>query len=129
MGHSSGRRPTTLVLRRRNMLRAVSPARQGQWSCRFIRATAQQARTKCSGSAQPMASTPDRPPAAVTPTHPPLRVVLRALRESRGVTQQGWAAWLGYSVATVRRWESGTAAPTAEAEEALLVYCEQNGLF
>src|SRR5207302_10209304 len=57
------------------------------------------------------------------------RAVLRALRESRGITQPGWAAWLGYSVATVRRWESGTAGPTAEAEDALVAYCAQKGLF
>jgi hypothetical protein len=56
-------------------------------------------------------------------------VVLRALREARGLTQQGWATWLGYSVATVRRWESGATAPTAEAEETLLVHCQQKGLF
>jgi class 3 adenylate cyclase len=56
-------------------------------------------------------------------------VVLRALRDASGLTQQGWATWLGYSVATVRRWERGTAAPTAEAEEALLAHCQQKGLF
>ncbi len=41
-------------------------------------------------------------------------VVLRALRDARGLTQQGWAALLGYSVATVRRWETGSALPNAE---------------
>src|ERR1700730_3473570 len=56
-------------------------------------------------------------------------LILRALRETRGVTQQGWAGWLGYSVATVRRWETGAAAPTAEAEAALIAECERRGLF
>jgi len=60
---------------------------------------------------------------------PPAAVILRALRETRGVTQQGWAGWLGYSVATVRRWETGAAAPTAEAESALVAECERRGLF
>lgn len=57
------------------------------------------------------------------------RVLLRALRELRGVTQQGWAASLGYSVATVRRWEAGEALPTAEAEESLISLCRERGLF
>src|SRR5450631_1277224 len=60
---------------------------------------------------------------------PPPALILRALREARGVTQQGWAGWLGYSVATVRRWETGGAAPTAEAEVALIAECERRGLF
>lgn len=60
---------------------------------------------------------------------PPPSLILRALRETRGVTQQGWAGWLGYSVATVRRWETGAAAPTAEAEAALVAECERRGLF
>src|ERR1700730_9154325 len=59
----------------------------------------------------------------------PARVLLRALREQRGVTQQGWAGLLGYSVATVRRWEMGEAVPTAEAEAGLIEQCQQRGLF
>jgi len=58
-----------------------------------------------------------------------VRVLLRSLRELRGVTQQGWAASLGYSVATVRRWEAGEALPTAEAEEGLISLCRERGLF
>jgi len=65
-----------------------------------------------------------------TPTsRPAYAYVLRALREARGVTQDGWAAILNYSVATVRRWESGVAVPPAEAEAALLQQCQQHGLF
>jgi len=60
---------------------------------------------------------------------PPPALILRALREARGVTQQGWAGWLGYSVATVRRWETGAAVPTAEAEAALIDECQRRGLF
>jgi predicted ATPase/transcriptional regulator with XRE-family HTH domain len=57
------------------------------------------------------------------------RILLRSLRELRGVTQQGWAASLGYSVATVRRWEAGEALPTAEAEDSLISLCRERGLF
>jgi predicted ATPase/transcriptional regulator with XRE-family HTH domain len=55
--------------------------------------------------------------------------VLRALREARGVTQEGWAALLGFSEPTVRRWERGTAVPTAEAEAAIVQACQARGLF
>ena len=61
--------------------------------------------------------------------HPRWNVVIRALREARGVTQDGWAAWLGYSRATVQRWERGDATPTADAEAAILRVCEERGLF
>jgi predicted ATPase/DNA-binding transcriptional regulator YiaG len=64
-----------------------------------------------------------------TTSRPAYAYVLRALREARGVTQDGWAAILNYSVATVRRWESGLAVPPAEAEAALLHQCQQHGLF
>lgn len=60
---------------------------------------------------------------------PRWHVVLRALREARGVTQDGWAAWLGYSRATVQRWERGDATPTADAEAAIVSVCEERGLF
>lgn len=46
-------------------------------------------------------------------------VVLRALREARGVTQAGWAARLGYSRRTLVRWEQGEAVPDAAAEAAI----------
>src|SRR5215212_9752990 len=55
--------------------------------------------------------------------------VLRALREARGVTQDGWATWLGVSRKTVQRWEGGTALPDPAAEEALVELCRQRGLF
>jgi predicted ATPase/DNA-binding CsgD family transcriptional regulator/DNA-binding XRE family transcriptional regulator len=68
------------------------------------------------------ASSADRPAA---------HVLLRALRRARGVTQEEWARSLGYSPTTVRRWESGAVAgaPSAQAEEALIQWCEQAGLF
>ncbi len=62
-------------------------------------------------------------------TRPAYAYVLRALREARGVTQEGWATILNYSVATVRRWETGTAVPPAEAEAGLVQQCQQHGLF
>ncbi len=55
--------------------------------------------------------------------------VLRALREARGVTREGWAARLGYGRTTVQRWETGAAVPDAEAEEAILRACAELGLF
>src|SRR5262249_44737062 len=55
--------------------------------------------------------------------------VLRALRQASGLTQQGWATVLGYSVATVRRWERGTAFPTAEGEATLVAECRRRALF
>lgn len=55
--------------------------------------------------------------------------VLRALREARGVTQNGWATWLGVSRKTVQRWESGSTVPDPAAEEALIELCRERGLF
>lgn len=55
--------------------------------------------------------------------------VLRALREARGVTQEGWSALLGVSRTTVQRWESGRTPPDAFAEEAVVAFCEERGLF
>src|SRR5438128_1426873 len=69
------------------------------------------------------------PPQQTAVASPAPHVVLRALRDASGLTQQGWAAWLGYSVATIRRWETGGAAPTSAGEEALLAHCHQKGLF
>ncbi|MGE3594408.1 MAG: helix-turn-helix domain-containing protein [Dehalococcoidia bacterium] len=54
--------------------------------------------------------------------------VLRGLREARGVTQDGWAALLGFGRATVQRWERGEAAPSADAAEALIALCGEQGL-
>ena len=59
---------------------------------------------------------------------PPWPGTLRALREARGVTQEGWAARLGVSRKTVQRWESGARAPDPGAESALLRYCREAGL-
>jgi hypothetical protein len=55
--------------------------------------------------------------------------VLRALREARGVTQDGWATWLGVSRKTVQRWEAGAAVPDPGAEEGLVRLCRERGLF
>jgi pimeloyl-ACP methyl ester carboxylesterase/class 3 adenylate cyclase/transcriptional regulator with XRE-family HTH domain len=54
---------------------------------------------------------------------------LRALREARGITQDGWAAQLGYGRATVRRWESGETVPSADAEAAIVALCGEKRLF
>lgn len=53
---------------------------------------------------------------------------LRALREARGVTQEGWAALLGVGYRTVQRWEQGSTPPDAAAEAMLLASCEEHGL-
>lgn len=55
--------------------------------------------------------------------------VLHALREVRGVTQEGWAARLGVGRRTVQRWERGERAPDPGAETAILAYCREAGLF
>lgn len=54
--------------------------------------------------------------------------VLRALREARGVTQDGWAAQLGVSRKTVQRWENGERAPDSGAEAAILKFCRERDL-
>src|SRR5688500_14028296 len=58
----------------------------------------------------------------------PWSETLRALREARGVTQEGWAARLGVSRKTVQRWESGARAPDPGAEESIVRYCQEAGL-
>jgi predicted ATPase/transcriptional regulator with XRE-family HTH domain len=55
--------------------------------------------------------------------------VLRALREARGATQEGWAARLGVGRVTVQRWERGERVPDPGAEAAILAYCRDAGLF
>jgi transcriptional regulator with XRE-family HTH domain len=55
-------------------------------------------------------------------------VVLLGLREARGVTQDGWAALLGYGRATVQRWEREEAVPNADAVETLVRLCREEGL-
>lgn len=59
----------------------------------------------------------------------PVGQVLRALRVARGVSRDGWAAQLGYSRATVQRWEQGETIPDAMAENALLDHCQELCLF
>src|SRR3712207_591040 len=62
-------------------------------------------------------------------TRPRWSTALRALREARGVTQEGWAALLGVGYRTVQRWEQGSGTPPdATAEVMLLAYCEEHGL-
>jgi predicted ATPase/class 3 adenylate cyclase len=55
--------------------------------------------------------------------------VLRALREARGVTQEGWAAWLELGLRTIQRWERGETVPDAAAEAAIIAHCAERGLF
>jgi len=59
---------------------------------------------------------------------PEWNVVLRALREARGATQEGWAARLGYSRRTLVRWEQGDAVPDAAAEAAIVALCQEERL-
>jgi predicted ATPase/DNA-binding transcriptional regulator YiaG len=67
---------------------------------------------------------------AHTLTAPPtLADVLRALREARGISQEGWAARLGYSRKTVQRWERGETRPDAAAEAAILSAARESGAF
>jgi predicted ATPase len=54
--------------------------------------------------------------------------VLRALRQARGVTVDGWGARLGVSGGTVKRWERGERVPDPGAEAALIAYCREAGL-
>lgn len=56
-------------------------------------------------------------------------IVLLALREARGVTQEGWAAYLDVSRATVGRWEAGVIPPDEAAETALIALCKGSRLF
>src|SRR5215211_1597864 len=60
---------------------------------------------------------------------PPWPAVLRALREARGVTQEGWAAQLGVGRRTVQRWEQGLVVPDPVAEAAILEYCKARSLY
>jgi DNA-binding transcriptional regulator YiaG len=55
--------------------------------------------------------------------------VLRALREAAGVSQEGWAARLGYGRRTIQHWEHGEFPPDAEATESLLRLCQELQLF
>ncbi|MGD9892819.1 MAG: tetratricopeptide repeat protein [Dehalococcoidia bacterium] len=62
-------------------------------------------------------------------TRPRWSMVLRALREARGVTLDGWGARLGVSRTTVQRWERGERAPDPGAEASILAFCREAGLF
>ena len=72
-----------------------------------------------------------RPTAGARPAapRPYWSQVLRALREARGITQDGWAMQLGYGRATVKRWEAGEAVPSADAEATIRGLCREKGLF
>jgi predicted ATPase/DNA-binding NarL/FixJ family response regulator/transcriptional regulator with XRE-family HTH domain len=59
----------------------------------------------------------------------PAHTILRALRDVRGLTQNAWADRLGYSSASLRRWESGAAVLSAQAEAALIACCREDELF
>jgi non-specific serine/threonine protein kinase len=56
-------------------------------------------------------------------------MVLRALREARGVTLDGWGAHIGVSRTTVQRWERGERSPDPGAETAIVNFCREAGLF
>ncbi len=55
--------------------------------------------------------------------------VLRSLRTTRGLTQDGWSARLGVGRTTVQRWERGETVPDAAAEAALVAVCRELSLF
>ena len=65
---------------------------------------------------------------SATSAVPRWSVVLRALREASGASQEGWAAQLGFGRSTVQRWESGDLPPGSEAEIALLKLCNERRL-
>src|SRR5690349_21125687 len=67
-------------------------------------------------------------PAQPASVPPHWSTVLRGLRQARGVTQDGWAALIGVGRATVQRWERGEVTPSADAAEALLTVCREQGL-
>jgi transcriptional regulator with XRE-family HTH domain len=76
-----------------------------------------------------MGPTDHAEPSGSTTARPRWSEVLRALREARGVTLDGWAARLSVSRTTVQRWERGERAPDPGAEASLLAYCHEAGLF
>jgi predicted ATPase/DNA-binding XRE family transcriptional regulator len=74
---------------------------------------------------------PRRPSPQAKPVseRPAWSAALRAIREAAGVSQEGWAAWLGVGRTSVQRWERGGVVPDATAEAALVALCEAKGLF
>src|SRR5215210_5630292 len=61
--------------------------------------------------------------------HPRWARVLRAVRDARSVTQDGWGARLGVSRRTVQRWERGDVAPEPAVEQGIAAYCAEKSLF
>src|SRR5262245_46717448 len=59
---------------------------------------------------------------------PRLSAVLRALREAAGVSQEGWAAQLGYARRTIQHWVHGDLLPDADATESLIRLCQRRRL-
>jgi transcriptional regulator with XRE-family HTH domain len=55
--------------------------------------------------------------------------MLRALRKAAGVSQEGWAARLGYGRRTIQHWEHGDLPPDTDATQALIAVCEDLRLF
>jgi len=53
-----------------------------------------------------------------------LSAALRALRDAAGVSQEGWAARLGYARRTIQHWEHGELPPDADATEAVIRLCQ-----
>jgi predicted ATPase len=72
---------------------------------------------------------PTAPDHCPDPPRPVWAVVLRAVREAAGVTQAGWAAWLGFGRTRVQSWERGAVVPDAGAVTALIAVCHDKGLF
>lgn len=60
---------------------------------------------------------------------PQWSLVLRALREASGLSQDGWAARLGVASSTVQRWEAGDTLPPVRAEAALVRVGNELALF
>jgi len=54
---------------------------------------------------------------------------MRALRIASGISQEGWAAQLGYGRRTIQRWEHAELAPDAAATDAVVRLCAEYGLF
>lgn len=86
---------------------------------------------------QPHSADPASTPATAAPptsvagaiaARPAWSTVLRALREARGVSQEGWAAWLEVGRSSVQRWERGETVPDAYAEDRLVAVCAGRGL-
>ncbi|MGE3907802.1 MAG: tetratricopeptide repeat protein [Chloroflexota bacterium] len=71
----------------------------------------------------------DQAGAPSQPDAPHWPAVLRALREARGASQDGWAVQLGVGRRTLQRWERGDAVPDERAEQHFITVCQEKGLF